>query len=99
VPKALSLSELKVGAIINTSSGGCDLECEEKMLRILTRAGIVEPRCGEGREMERFFSEAAGQKLEVLIVLGGDGTTFSCLRSNAPKVLIGWPVSEWACDV
>ena len=24
--------------------------------------------------MEQFFTEAAGQKLEVLIVLGGDGT-------------------------
>jgi diacylglycerol kinase family enzyme len=65
-----------VGAIINTSSGGCDLESEEKMLRILKRAGIVEPRawCGEGTEMERFFSEAAAQKVDVFIVLGGDGT-------------------------
>jgi diacylglycerol kinase family enzyme len=76
VPNALPLTELKVGAVINTSSGGCDLESEEKMLRILKRAGIVEPRawCGEATEMERFFSEAAAQKLDVFIVLGGDGT-------------------------
>jgi diacylglycerol kinase family enzyme len=73
---AIRLSGLKVGAIINTSSGGCDLESEQEMIGILKRAGIVEPRtwCGAATEMERSFAEAAEQKLEVLIVLGGDGT-------------------------
>ena len=73
---AIRLSELKVGAIINTSSGSCDLESEEKMLNALKRAGIAEPKmwCGEADQMEPSFAEAAGQKLEVLIVLGGDGT-------------------------
>jgi diacylglycerol kinase family enzyme len=72
----IRVSELKVGAIINTSSGGCDLESEQKMLIILKDAGIVEPKmwCGEADQMEPSFAEAAGQKLEVLIVLGGDGT-------------------------
>jgi diacylglycerol kinase family enzyme len=76
VPNDIRLAELKVGAIINTSSGGCDLESEQKMLSILTGAGIVEPKtwCGEGKEMERFFAEAARQKLDILIVLGGNGT-------------------------
>jgi diacylglycerol kinase family enzyme len=71
----IRLSELKVGAIINTSSGGCDLESEQKMLSILKGAG-VEPKmwCGGADYMEPSFAEAAGQKLEVLIVLGGDGT-------------------------
>jgi len=72
----IRLSELKVGAIINTSSGGCDLESEEKVLKTLKDAGIIEPRiwCGGADQMASFFSEAAGQKLEVLVVLGGDGT-------------------------
>src|SRR6266699_2495628 len=72
----IRLSELKVGAIINTSSGGCDLGSEQKMLSILKGAGIVEPKmwCGGADYMESSFAEAAGQKLEVLIVLGGDGT-------------------------
>lgn len=76
MPNDIRLSELKVGAIVNTSSGSCDSESEQKILSILTRAGIVEPKvwCGEAKEMERSFAEAAGQKLEVLIVLGGDGT-------------------------
>ena len=73
---AIRLSELKVGAIINTSSGSCDLESEEKMLNTLKDAGIAEPRmwCGRADQMAPFFAEAAGHKLEVLVVLGGDGT-------------------------
>lgn len=75
-PDSIRLSELNVGAIINTSSGGCDLESEKKMLNTLKDAGIAEPRmwCGRADQMAQFLAEAAGQKLEVLVVLGGDGT-------------------------
>jgi len=87
VPKAIRLSELKVGAIINTSSGRCDPESEQKIFSILTRGGIVEPKvwCGEAKEMERSFAEAAGQKLEVLIVLGGDGTIRTAAEACAKE--------------
>jgi diacylglycerol kinase family enzyme len=87
VPNDIRLSELKVGAIINTSSGHCDSESEQKIFSILTRAGIVEPKvwCGEAKEMERSFAEAAGQKLEVLIVLGGDGTIRTAAEVCAEK--------------
>jgi diacylglycerol kinase family enzyme len=83
----LRLSELKVGVIINTSSGGCDSESELKIFSILTRAGIVEPEvwCSEATEMERSFAEATGQKLEVLIVLGGDGTIRTAAEVCAEK--------------
>jgi diacylglycerol kinase family enzyme len=81
------LSELKVGAIINTSSGGCDSESEQKMLSILTRAGVVEPKmwCGGADHMEPSFAEAAEQKLEVLVVLGGDGTIRTAAEACAEK--------------
>ena len=87
MPNAIRLSELKVGAIINTSSGGCDLESEQKMLSILKRAGIVEPKtwCGAAEEMERSFAEAAEQELEVLIVLGGDGTIRTAAEACAER--------------
>jgi diacylglycerol kinase family enzyme len=87
VPNDIRLQELKVGVMINTSSGGCDSESEQKMLSILTGAGVVEPKvwCGEAKEMERFFAEAAGQKLEVLIVLGGDGTIRTAAEACAEK--------------
>jgi diacylglycerol kinase family enzyme len=87
VPNDIRLQELKVGVIINTSSGSYDSESEQKMLGILTGAGVVEPKvwCGEAKEMERFFAEAAGQKLEVLIVLGGDGTIRTAAEACAEK--------------
>jgi len=87
VLNAIRLQELKVGVIINTSSGSCDLESEQKMLSLLTGAGLVEPKvwCGEAKEMERFFAEAAGQKLELLIVLGGDGTIRTAAEACAEK--------------
>jgi len=87
VPNDIRLSESKVGTIINTSSGGCDSESEQKIFSILTRAGIVEPKvwCGEAKEMERSFAEAAGQRLEVLIVLGGDGTIRTAAEVCAEK--------------
>jgi len=76
ISKAIHLSELKVGVIINASSGGYDLECEHKMLDILKGAGIVEAKiwCGDADQIERSFTEATRRKLEVLIVLAGDGT-------------------------
>jgi diacylglycerol kinase family enzyme len=87
VPNDIRLSDSKVGAIINTSSGGGDPEAEQKMLSILRHAGIVEPKvwCGEAKEMERSFAKAAGQKLEVLIVLGGDGTIRTAAEACAEK--------------
>src|SRR5436190_3306526 len=87
VPNDIRLPELKIGVIINTSSGSCDLKSEQKMLSILTGAGVVEPRtwCGEGDKMEQFFTEAAGHKLEVLIVLGGDGTIRTAAEACAEK--------------
>jgi diacylglycerol kinase family enzyme len=87
VPNDIRLPELKVGVIINTSSGSYDSESEQKMLSILTDGGVVDPKvwCGEAKEMERFFAEAAGQKLEVLIVLGGDGTIRTAAEACAEK--------------
>jgi diacylglycerol kinase family enzyme len=87
VPNDIRLSELKVGAIINTSSGGGDSESEQKMLSILKHAGVVEPKmwCGGADHMEPSFADATEQKLEVLIVLGGDGTIRTAAEACAEK--------------
>jgi diacylglycerol kinase family enzyme len=73
---AICLSELSFGVIINTSSGGCDPASEAQLLNILEGAGVTKCKtwCGQANQMERVFAEAAAQQLEVLIVLGGDGT-------------------------
>jgi len=87
MPNAMRLSELKIGVIINTSSGGFDSESEQKMFCILQRAGIVEPRvwCDSADEMTRSLVEATGQNLDVLIVLGGDGTIRTAAEACAEK--------------
>jgi Sphingosine kinase and enzymes related to eukaryotic diacylglycerol kinase len=44
--------------------------------------------------MERLFAEAAGQKLEVLIVLGGDGTIRTAAEVCADKGPVSYPASR-----
>ena len=75
-PVGLDISGLKVGAIINTSSGGCDSESEAEMLEILKSAGVTNCKtwCGKSDQIERAFAEVVTHKPEVLVVLGGDGT-------------------------
>ena len=87
MPNLMHLSELKVGAIINTSSGGFDSESEQKIIDNLKGAGIVEPKiwCGGADLIEQSFAEAAGQQLEMLIVLGGDGTIRAAAGACAEK--------------
>ena len=99
VPNAIRLSELKVGAISNTSSAGSDSESEQKMLSIPRRAGVVEPRmwCGGADHMEPSFADAAEQKLEVLILLGGDGTIRTAAEACAEKGPLSYP-SSWRND-
>jgi diacylglycerol kinase family enzyme len=72
----LDVSGLKVGVIINTSSGGCGSESEAEMLSIVKGAGVTNCKtwCGEADQIERAFADAATHNLELLIVLGGDGT-------------------------
>src|SRR6476619_3626296 len=75
-PAGIQISQMKVGAIINTSSGGCDSESEGEMLDILKAAGVTDCKtwCGASDQIARAFAEAATHKPEVLVVLGGDGT-------------------------
>jgi diacylglycerol kinase family enzyme len=75
-PASTHVSQMKVGAIINTSSGGCDPESEIEMLDIFKGAGVTNCKtwCGKSNQIERAFAEAATYKPEVLVVLGGDGT-------------------------
>ena len=57
------------------------------MLSLLKRAGVVEPKmwCGGADHMGPSFGDAAEQKLEVLVVLGGDGTIRTAAQACAEK--------------
>ena len=75
-PARIHVTGMKVGAIINTSSGGCDTESEKEILDILKGAGVTDCKtwCGESDQIEQAFAEAATHKPKMLVVLGGDGT-------------------------
>jgi diacylglycerol kinase family enzyme len=75
-PAGIQVSRVKVGAIINTSSGGCDAESEAEMIDILKAANVRNSKtwCGEPDRIKTAFAEVAEHKPEVLVVLGGDGT-------------------------
>ena len=81
----IDVSELKVGAIINTSSGGCDSNSEAEMLDIFKRAGVTNCKmwCGEADQIGRAFREAASCNLQLLVVLGGDGTIRTAAQACA----------------
>ena len=55
------VSALKIGAIINTSSGGCDSESEAEMFDILKDAGVSNCKtwCGQADQIEWAFAETA----------------------------------------
>jgi hypothetical protein len=69
----LDVSGLKVGAIINTSSGGCDSESETEMLDILKSANVTNCKALEHelfvrseilreRQSRRFYSAVTGRR-------------------------------------
>ncbi|CAN5364118.1 diacylglycerol kinase family protein [soil metagenome] len=73
---APTLSTLKVGAVINTASGSCDADAEVDLAMICERAGLPLAKiwCASGADLAPALDEAKDEALDLLIVLGGDGT-------------------------
>ncbi|MDP3660299.1 diacylglycerol kinase family protein [Phenylobacterium sp.] len=70
------LKAARIGVLINTSSGSCDVGAESDLQALLAEAGLKAEQtwCGGGDEVDAALAEAGKHSLEVLIVLGGDGT-------------------------
>ncbi|GAA0545071.1 diacylglycerol kinase family enzyme [Rhizomicrobium palustre] len=83
VPERIDLKAAKIGAVVNRSSGSADMAAGATMLAILDEAGI-KPAAMEavhGSEVDAALTKLAASDLDVLIVLGGDGT----IRTAAEK--------------
>lgn len=72
----VNLTGRRIGVLLNTSSGGCDAEAEHDLIAALESFGLTPVRtwCGGGQEVESALTEARDHQLDVLVVLGGDGT-------------------------
>ncbi|MDB5189518.1 MAG: diacylglycerol kinase family lipid kinase [Parcubacteria group bacterium] len=83
----IDLTTLRVGAILNTASGSCDPSAETEVDTYLEEAGIALRHvwCGGPDELAGYFAEAKELKLDVLIVLGGDGTIRSAAELATPE--------------
>lgn len=70
------LGFLDVGVLLNTSSGGCDASTRGAVLDILRAAEIKPVKVWDvvGKDVDQALDEAMDTGLDVLIVLGGDGT-------------------------
>jgi diacylglycerol kinase family enzyme len=79
----LDVSKMKVGVVINTSSGGCNSESEAEMLDVLSCAGVTNHKtwCLESDQIESALAQAARHKPNMLVVLGGDGTIRSAAKA------------------
>jgi len=85
----IDVSGLTVGAVINTSSGGCDSESEGEMLDILNSAGVTNCKiwCGASDRIERAFAEAAAFKPKML-------GPFAQLQKGALEPMLSSPASR-----
>lgn len=86
----IDLKALRVGALLNTQSGSCDLNAEKELQDCLLAAGVEPVRtwCGGGADVDRSLDEAMDASLDVLVVLGGDGT----IRAAAQACSDGGPL-------
>ena len=73
---APDLRSMRIGAVLNTASGSCDIEAEHEMQALLSDAGLEAQKiwCGGADQVADALKEASSHELDVLIVLGGDGT-------------------------
>lgn len=71
-----TLTTARVGVLLNTASGSCTQEAEEELKRIMHGEGVTIAKVwrGHGRGIRRMLKEIPQTSLDVLIVLGGDGT-------------------------
>ena len=86
----INVSGLTVGAVINTSSGGCDSESAAEILDILNSAGVTGCKiwCGTSDRIERAFAEPATHKRKILVVLGGTGSSAQLRKRSVGLTLI-----------
>jgi diacylglycerol kinase family enzyme len=77
------IAQSRIGAMLNTASGSYRPGAEAELRAIVERAGgrLTKLWTGKGADVGSALKDAAGLDLDVLIVLGGDGTIRSAAAS------------------
>lgn len=90
IPSDLDLRSLRIGVLLNTSSGSCDVSTRGATLSVLETAKVEPVQVWDvvGKGVDRALDEATESGLDVLIVLGGDGT----IRAAAQRCESGGPL-------
>ncbi len=75
----MDLRDKKIGVIINIKSGSSNDDSAGVVKAILAEHGLstVHAWCGSSEDLAEAFAESARNEIDVLIVLGGDGTISS----------------------
>ncbi len=94
VPSPFDLKALKLGVLLNRSSGRCDAAAEATLGNLLPEAGLTPAvmECVLGDEVDAALRRLAAADLGALIVLGGDGTIRSaaekCSKADIPLIAL-----------
>ncbi|MDB5195299.1 MAG: diacylglycerol kinase family lipid kinase [Parcubacteria group bacterium] len=89
---AVDLRTRKIGAVLNTASGSCTSESVQEMEAIFEEFELRPVRmwCSASNELPQAFAEVEKRDLDVLVVLGGDGTIRSAAElcnENGPLLV------------
>ncbi|MFD1191041.1 MAG: diacylglycerol/lipid kinase family protein [Pseudomonadota bacterium] len=76
MPSDLDLRSLRIGVLLNTSSGSCDSSTRGAVLSVLETAEVEPVQVWDvvGKGVDRALDQATESGLDVMVVLGGDGT-------------------------
>lgn len=90
IPTAIDLHTRKIAAVLNTASGSCNEDSADELKEIFTECGLAPVRiwCGSSDELSEAFAEVKKTNIDVLVVLGGDGT----IRSAAALCTASGPL-------
>lgn len=83
----VDLRSCRIGAVLNTASGSCTVECASEMEALFEEHGLKLARtwCSDSNELPHAFKEVEEKNLDVLVVLGGDGTIRSAAELCSPE--------------
>ena len=91
----IDLHARRIGAVLNTASGSCTSEHADEMAALFAEHGLTLARmwCGASDALPEAFEQVRKHEIDVLVVLGGDGTIRSAaeLCSNSGALLVPLP--------